>query len=233
MTIRFVALVLLMSGAYVVCLYLYRKSRGFALLHPVFTSPVLVGMALLLLSFPIDQFLIEMAPFSWALDVAIVALAIPIYRTIDVVKQRARQISWMLPVCSLVLVVLAVGPLVWLVDDEIWLSFVPKSTTTPVAYAVSEVIHGLPSLSVISVAITGAFGAFIGPYMLDRMAIKDRFVRGFSLGLTSHAFATAKLLESDTEQASYSALAMALNALITAVWVPLVFSLVLFNAGQF
>jgi putative effector of murein hydrolase len=229
MTVELVFFTVLMSAIYFVCLWVYRKQQGFPLLHPVFTSPILVGLVLWLVNQPIDQFLLHMAPFSVVLELAIVALAIPIYRTVDVVRRKSGRILWALPICSFLLVLLAVGPLPWIVGDEYWLSFVPKSTTTPVAFAVSDAIGGVPSLSVISVAITGALGAFMGPYLLNKLRVSDRFVRGFSLGLTSHAFATAKLLEEDTEQASFSALAMALNALITAIWVPLVFSVAFFN----
>ena len=157
---------------------------------------------------------------------ATVALAIPLF-------QNAKRIrSLLLPILLTVLVggtltvSLAVGILWALGADSVTLLSMPtKSITTPIAMIVTEQVGGIPALSAMFVLLTGAIGAIIGIPLMNRMGIKDEGVKGFTMGLTAHALGTARALEEGKECGAFSALAMSVTGVLTAVLLPLVIEL--------
>ena len=214
-------------AAYRLTLVLYRRSDAMPLLHPVFSLSALVFALLYFTPVNYPDFMLGGQYILQCLELIIVALALPIYRSIRQLKSGVMKLSVALVICSVLLSALAIGPLPWMgINDSLWLSLAPKSVTTPVAYSLAEMMGALPSISAMSVSITGAMGAFMGPFVLNRLGIENTAVRGISQGLTAHAFATAKLLEQHPLEAGFSALGMGLNAMLTALWMPLVFAAV-------
>lgn len=215
--------------ALVVCyrftLWAYRRSGAMPLLHPVFSLSAIVFAILILTPLSYVQFMEGGQYLLRCLELAIVALALPIYRSIRQLASGFARLAAGLALCSILLGMLAIGPLPWMgIDEAVWLSLAPKSVTTPVAYTLAEMMGALAPISALSVSITGAMGAFLGPYVLAKLAVEDSVVRGLSQGLTAHAFATAKLLENNPVEAGFSALGMGLNAIMTALWLPLAFA---------
>jgi putative effector of murein hydrolase len=101
------------------------------------------------------------------------------------------------------------------------LSMAPKSVTTPIAMGVAEQVGGLPSLTAALVLITGISGAVVGPWVLDRLKIRDARARGLALGTASHGIGTARALAEGEIAGAFSGLAMGLNGVVTALLVPL------------
>lgn len=219
------AIIFALLLCYRLSLWAYRASGAMPLLHPVFSLSAMVFAVLLLTPLTYAQFMVGGDYLLRCLELAIVALALPIYRSVRQLASGFARLAVGLALCSLLLGLLAVGPLPWIgVDEAIWLSLAPKSVTTPVAYTLAEMMGALAPISALSVSITGAMGAFLGPYVLAKLAVENTAVRGISQGLTAHAFATAKLLESNPVEAGFSALGMGLNAVLTALWLPLAFA---------
>ncbi len=69
--------------------------------------------------------------------------------------------------------------------------------------------------------ITGICGAVIGPWVLDRLRIRDRRARGLAMGTASHGIGTARAFAESETAGAFSGLAMGLNGMITAILVPL------------
>jgi putative effector of murein hydrolase len=101
------------------------------------------------------------------------------------------------------------------------LSMAPKSVTTPIAMGVAEQIGGLPSLTAALVLITGISGAVMGPWILDRLRIRDARARGLAMGTASHGIGTARALQENETAGAFSGLAMGLNGVVTAILVPI------------
>jgi putative effector of murein hydrolase len=102
------------------------------------------------------------------------------------------------------------------------MSLAPKSATMPIAMGVSEKIGGLPSLSAVAAAITGIAGAIMATGLLNLLRIKEPAVRGFAVGITAHGIGTARAIQVNETAGAFSALAMGLNGIATALLVPLV-----------
>ncbi len=212
--------------AYVLGYYLYRKCRFNPLVNPVLIA-VLVLVSLLLASDTSYSSYFEGAQFvHFMLGPATVALAVPLYRQFHHVRRSATAVLVALAFGSLTAVLSAVG-IAWLLgaSRETLLSLAPKSVTTPVAMGIAEQIGGLPSLTAVLVILSGITGAVLGTYTLNLVRVKDWRARGLAMGVASHGIGTARAFTVNEIAGAFSSLAMGLNALATAVLVPVLMAL--------
>ena len=88
------------------------------------------------------------------------------------------------------------------------------------ALGISEAVGGLPALTAVLVILTGIIGAVIVTPLMTVLRIKDWRARGFSVGLASHGIGTARAFQVNPTAGAYAGIAMALNALLTSIIVP-------------
>lgn len=206
--------------------FLYRKSGLNPLLNPVLLA-VGVLVAILLSTGTSYQTYFEGAQFvHFLLGPATVALAIPLYRQFERVRRSRLAIAASLLAGSLTASASAVA-IAWAMGAgrEAVISMAPKSVTAPVAMGIAEQLGGLPSLTAVLVILTGIIGAMLGPLVLDLCRIRDWRARGFAMGLASHGIGTARALQVNELAGAFAGLAMGLNALATAILLPLLWRL--------
>lgn len=201
---------------------LARRSGGNAFVNPVLIA-VLVIVTLLEVSgvgygiyFSGTQFI------HFLLGPATVALGIPLFRRLDLVKRNLLPMLAALLVGSVTAVVSVVvlGRLFQFPETTI-VSIAPKSSTAAVAMAISSSLGGDPSLTAAMVILTGIFGAIIVTPFMNLLRITDYGARGFSVGLASHGIGTARAYAADPVAGLFAGVAMALNAVVTSLVVPL------------
>lgn len=107
------------------------------------------------------------------------------------------------------------------------LSLAPKSVTAGVAMGIAESLGADPSLTAVSVILTGIMGAIIVTPLMNRTGITDFRARGFAAGLAAHCVGTARAFQVDAVAGVFSGIAMSLNALVTSLLVPLAITLLL------
>ena len=79
-------------------------------------------------------------------------------------------------------------------------------------------------------AAIGRVLAAVGPHpdlgkpRLWTMGVKDPAVRGFALGVAAHGLGTARAFQISEETGAFSALAMCLNGIVTALLLPALFA---------
>ena len=207
--------------AYQLGALVFRRFDCNPLLNPVLTAVVAL-VALLKVSNTDYQTYFRGAQFiHFLLGPATVALAIPLYREIAVIRKAFVPIMITLAVGSLTAIASALG-IAWLLGGEriLLLTLAPKSITTPIAMGISEKIGGLPSLTAVAVVLTGITGAVGGDWILKRLKIHDEMARGMALGVASHGIGTAHAIQTSQVAGAFAALAMALNGLFTALLLP-------------
>jgi putative effector of murein hydrolase len=69
--------------------------------------------------------------------------------------------------------------------------------------------------------MTGIIGAVGGPYVLNASGVRNPEARGFAMGVASHGIATARAFSEGEVAGSFAGLGMVLNAILTALVVPL------------
>lgn len=206
---------------------LYQRSGRKPGLQPVLVGISTVIAVLLFCDIPYDEYQQSAYPIHLMIGPVTVALAIPLYLNIRRIQALILPIllTLLLSGAVTVLVAIAVGYLLG-VDPDTLRSLLTKSITTPIALMVAEEVGGIPALAAAIVLITGVIGAVIGIPILDRLKIEDDEVRGLTLGMSAHAIGTAKALEISARCGAFSALAMGLTGIMTAILLPLILWLV-------
>lgn len=205
---------------------LYRRGRLNPLLNPVMLSIVAI-VAILAATGTRYQTYFDGAQFvHFLLGPATVSLAIPLYRQFDKVRRSAFAVLASIIAGSATAAASAVG-IAWLLggSKEALASLAPKSVTTPVAMGIAEQLGGLPSLTAVLVISTGILGAILGPYVLNVLRIDNMAARGLAIGTASHGIGTARAMQVNGVAGAFAGLAMGLNALATALLLPLVWRL--------
>ncbi|NTV10352.1 MAG: LrgB family protein [Zoogloea sp.] len=207
--------------AYQAALWLYRRLGNHPLANPVLVAVAAIVVLLTLTGTPYQTYFDGAQFVHFLLGPATVALAIPLY------AQWKRLINMALPLMVALLVgsltaalsAVAIG-YVFGASRATLLSLAPKSVTTPIAMGVAERIGGLPSLTAVLVIVTGIVGAVGARYVFRFLKIEDPAVQGFSIGLAAHGVGTARAFQMSEQTGAFSALAMGLNGLLTAVMLP-------------
>jgi uncharacterized membrane protein YeaQ/YmgE (transglycosylase-associated protein family) len=143
--------------------------------------------ALLLLHTDYPGYFVAAQPIHLLLGPAVVALAVPLYRHITLVRERAALLVAALLVGSMTAVIGSViaGWLLGLPRAEL-LSLAPKSATAAVSMPVAGKIGGIPAVTAVLTILTGITGAVVAPLLLNALRIRDPAARGFGMGLASH-----------------------------------------------
>lgn len=213
--------IILTLTAYAAGLALYRRLR-ISLLHPVLTASALIIVVMLLFNIKLDYYQSGGSIISFMLGPATVSLAVPLYRQLRVLKKYAIVI--LISICvgvtvsiiSSITIAKALG-----MPDELIISLIPKSITTPIAIEISERIGGLSSITALSVIFTGITGAVAGPGILKLFKIDKPAAIGLAMGTAAHAIGTSRALEIDETAGAVSSLSIGLAGIITVVAAPL------------
>lgn len=211
--------------AYQLATALYAKTRSLWF-HPFIVGITLVVSVLLACQIPYEHY----RESNWLITVWLgpttVALAVPLYMNLARIQALFKPIMLTLLVAGSVTSILVVL-MGWLfgAPNSMIATLAPKSATSPIAMLVAEGLGGIPALAAVFVLLTGILGAISGPFLLDRFKVHHPAARGMALGLTAHAVGTVQALQESEETGAFSAMAMSLMGVFTAVLLPLVATL--------
>ncbi len=189
------------------------------LVNAMMVSFLLIIGFLTLFDIPYENYKIGGDMVGIFLTPATALIAIKIYQQFDRLKE-----NW-LPV----LLGTAVGSAVsmgcvillcrlFLLDQELLASLLPKSVTTAIAVALSEQAGGLVPVTVAAVVITGVFGAAFAPMLIRVFGVKDPVEAGLAIGTCSHALGTTKAVELGDVEGAMSGVALGVAGLITVIY---------------
>lgn len=213
--------------SYKIGILLYEKFNKHTLLQPIITSYIVILSLIVYTNTSFEEYFKSVEIIHFFLGPATVALALPLYKNLKHLKALFLPIIVTLFVAGVFSIVLAVG-LLWIFGADLptILSMTTKSITAPIAVITSEQIGAIPSLAVGFVLITGMIGALFGTTIFRLMNIKHETSQGFALGLVSHGIGTARAIEISEKAAAFSALAMGLSGILTAVFLPLIIQMI-------
>lgn len=209
-------------AAYQVGLMIYERAGRNPVANPVAIAVALVAVAITVIDMPYPKYF-EGAQFvHFLLGTATVSLAIPIYRGLEGLGQRIVPLLVALLAGGATSIVSAVG-IAWLLgaDDQIIGGMYAKSVTAPIGMGIAERIQVSPTLTAVFAVITGILGAILGRFVLDAVASKAWWQRGFALGIAAHGIGTSRAFSVNKEAGTYASLGMGLNGVLGAVLIPL------------
>lgn len=203
-----------------------QKRTGWVLLNPILLTMFTVILFLKLTGISYDTYQEGGKLIEFWLKPAIVALGVPLYLQLEMIKKQwlpillSQLAGCLVGLVSVILIAKGMGA-----STEVICSLAPKSVTTPIAMEVSAATGGIPSLSAAVVILVGLFGAVLGFKVMDFGHIKSPIAQGLSMGTASHAIGTSTAMDISGKYGAYASLGLTLNGIFTALLTPTVLRL--------
>lgn len=99
------------------------------------------------------------------------------------------------------------------------LAFATRSVTTPIGLSVASLIGAPLAMANLIIIVSGLIGGTLARFLFR--GINDDRAKGLALGLAAHAFGTVEAWQISHTAGRYAAFGLAVNGLVTAVWVPI------------
>lgn len=205
---------------------LQQRASGNPILNPVLLASALLIAAMFVTGSDYENYNRGGAVLLWLLGPATVALAIPLYLNFAQVRSVLWPMMMALMAGSITAVVSAVliGSLLGASPETIT-SLAPKSVTTPIAMGIASELGGIPALAAVFVIFTGIIGAVFGSALFNALGVKDPRARGFAMGIAAHGIGTARAFQVSWQAGTFSGIAMTINGILTALFLPLIWLL--------
>ena len=203
-----------------------QKRTGWVLLNPILLTMFTVILFLKLTGISYETYQEGGKLIEFWLKPAIVALGVPLYLQLEMIKKQwlpillSQLVGCLVGLVSVILIAKGLGA-----SQEVICSLAPKSVTSPIAMEVSAATGGIPSLSAAVVILVGLFGAVLGFRVLDLGQVKSPIAQGLSMGTASHAIGTSAAMEVGKKYGAYSSLGLTLNGILTSLLTPVVLRL--------
>lgn len=213
-------LLALTFGAFAVFKALQKKT-GWVLLNPILLTIATLIVFLKLTGISYATYSEGGDLIGFWLKPAVVALGVPLYLQLEMIKKQwlpillSQLVGCLAGLVSVILIAKGLGA-----SPEVICSLAPKSVTTPIAMEVAEATGGIPSLTAAVVVMVGLFGAVIGFKILGFGHVKSPIAQGLSMGTASHAIGTSAAMEVSKKYGAYASLGLTLNGILTALLAP-------------
>ena len=199
-----------------------KKKWKLAILNPLLITSAAV--ILVLICFHIDYEIYEEGAkyISYLLTPATVALAIPLYQQVALLKKHWLAIvaGILSGACTSMGTVLVLA-ILFRLDHGGYVTLLPKSITTAIGMGVSEEMGGIVTITVAVIIVTGIFGNMIAESVCKLFHITEPIAQGIGIGSAAHAIGTTKAMELGEIQGAMSSLSIAVSGLITVILAPL------------
>jgi putative effector of murein hydrolase len=208
---------------YVLGQSIQRVCRGSPLASPVLIAIAIVGALLEATDTSYDTYFAGAQFIHFLLGPATVALGVPLARNLGHVRRSFHGVGLALLAGSLTSTLSGVA-VVWLLggDRSIVFSMAPKGVTTPIALALAQEVGGLPALTAALAIAGGIVAAVVGQTVFRSLRVADWRARGLAAGVAGSGVAAAQIAPLSGLAAAFAAFGIGLNALLTAVLVPLI-----------
>ena len=218
-------LLALTFGAFALFKELQRRT-GWVLLNPILLTIASLILFLKLTGISYETYQAGGQLIEFWLKPAVVALGVPLYLQLEMIKKQllpillSQLVGCLVGIVSVVLVAKLLGA-----TPDVICSLAPKSVTTPIAMEVSDTTGGIPSLTAAVVVMVGLFGAVFGFKILTLGRVKSPIAQGLSMGTASHAIGTSAAMEVSRKYGAYASLGLTLNGILTALLTPAILRL--------
>lgn len=210
-------LVALTFGVYFGAMRL-RDITGVSAFHPVLvTVAVLIGF-LQLTGISYETYSRPGHMIEFWLKPAIVALGLPLYTQLKVIRKQFIPIlmcelaGCVVGIISVVLIAKWMGA-----SREVIISLAPKSVTNAIAIEIIGHLGGIPSLTASIVVLVGLLGAVVGLKVLSLGNISSPVAQGISMGTAAHVIGTSRVNQLSERYGAYATVGLIINGVLTSV----------------
>ena len=203
-----------------------QKKTGWVLLNPILLTIAVLILFLKSADVSYETYSEGGELIAFWLKPAVVALGVPLYLQLEMIKKQwlpillSQLVGCLVGIISVVLIAKGLGA-----TPDVICSLAPKSVTTPIAMEVSNATGGIPSLTAAVVVMVGLFGAVFGFKVLSLGQVKSPIAQGLSMGTATHAVGTSAAMEVGRKYGAYAGLGLTLNGILTSILAPMVLRL--------
>ena len=210
--------VLLCLLSYQAGVFLRQKTK-IAAFNPLLISIIIVIFVLVMFHIKFEDFYKGSKYISFLLTPATVALAIPLYSKLALLKSNFKAImSGLIAGVLTSLISIFVMSLLFGLSHENYVSMLPKSITTAIGIGVSEELGGVSTITTAVIIVTGVFGNVSADIVYKVFNITNPIAKGIGLGSSAHAIGTSKALEMGETEGAMSSLSIAVAGIITVIF---------------
>ena len=210
--------VLLCLLSYQAGVFLRQKTK-IAAFNPLLISIIIVIFVLVMFNIKFEDFYKGSKYISYLLTPATVALAIPLYSKLALLKANFKAImSGLIAGVLTSLISIFVMSLLFGLSHEHYASMLPKSITTAIGIGVSEELGGISTITTAVIIVTGVFGNVSADIIYKIFNITNPIAKGIGLGSSAHAIGTSKALEMGETEGAMSSLSIAVAGIITVIF---------------
>ncbi len=212
--------VVLTLGVYFSAQKLQEKTN-FALLNPLLISSIFIIILLSVTNIDYDSFNKGGSFLTMLIGPATVALAIPLYKNLDLLKKHYRVIL-VSTLSGVIAHAILIGLFTFILNlsPEMIATMIPKSVTTAIAIDISNQLGGITTLTISVVIVTGILGAALAPILNKFFKINSPIAQGLALGTSAHAVGTSKAVEMGEMEGTMSSLALIITGITTVLLAP-------------
>lgn len=216
--------ILLSLLAFEIGLWIQKRTQ-IMLLNPLLIAIVIIISFLLCTGIDLSMYQVGGDIINLFLGPATVVLAVPLYQHLDDFKNHA------VPILIGILTGVFTGLVSTLLcsyllqfDQTIVASLLPKSITTPIGIELSSQLSGIPSITVLTILVTGVLGAVMADVVFRICHIEHPIAKGIALGTSAHAIGTTKAISLGQVEGAMSSLAIGVSGIITVFVTPILWS---------
>lgn len=211
-----IAAILLTLAAHIIARILARKLSW---LPMVITALILVVVFLFIFQWDYNNYYGVAKPvFDHLLGYVTVLLAVPL-AAMNFKGLPIKKLVAIVAMASLIgaLLPMSLAYLFSLSHDTI-LAFASRSVTTPIGLSIADLIKAPLAMANLIIIVSGVIGGTLARFLFR--GIEDDRAKGLALGLVAHAFGTVEAWQISHTAGRYAAFGLAVNGLVTAIWVP-------------
>lgn len=207
--------------AYEVGKWIQKKTR-IKVLSPLVTGTLIIIVVLILGDIKYDNYKIGGNIVSFFIGPATVSFAIPLYKNLKTIKDNLVLILMGILGGLITGLISVFGlSLIFGINEKVTASMYPKSVTSAIGFAISEMIGGAPEITLVLIVIAGVTGYMGGDFIFKLLKIENPVIKGIALGTNSHIIGTAKAMELGEKEGAISSAAITITGLIMVFLVPL------------
>lgn len=214
--------VLLTMVAFQIGLLCQKKFKS-PIFNPILIGVILVILTLKLTGMEVSHYQSGVSYISWLMTPATICLAVPMYEQIQALRRNLKAILVGVAAGAVSCIAMVLGLCLLLhLDQSLTISLLPKSVTAAIGVPMCELLGGTPSLTTVSIAVTGIIGNMLGTTFCKWFGITHPVAQGVAFGVGSHVIGTTKATELNPLTGAVSSLSLVVAGLLTAVVLPLV-----------
>lgn len=197
---------------------LIKRKYKLAILNPLLITTIVLIALLAFTHVKYESYNASAKYISYFLTPATVALAVPLYEQLKLLKENLKAVA-----CGLIagvltsLVSILLLSMLFGLNHEQYVTLLPKSITTAIGMGVSEEMGGITAITVAVICVTGMIGDMTSEWLYKILKIKNPIAKGLALGTASHAMGTAKAMEMGEVEGAMGSLAIVTAGLLTVV----------------